>query len=157
MTKIEVFNGLSVKFQIWDTYGAERFQSILRAYYRNSSGFFLVYDITQKKSFEAILHWKNCCDEATETRHQFILLGNKSDLGNGKEREVTTEEGEIWATEHGMPFFEVSALTGDNVFRAARLLFESIIRVEIQWTICSKEESNKALVFNSIFTSSGRS
>lgn len=46
-----------VKLQIWDTAGQERFKSIVTSYYRNSVGIVLVYDITNRESFEHLIDW----------------------------------------------------------------------------------------------------
>ena len=56
--KLDVEGKLApVKLQIWDTAGQETFQSITRSYYRSAAGALLVYDITNKESFEACEHW----------------------------------------------------------------------------------------------------
>ena len=36
-------NGESVRLQIWDIMGQERFQEVVRAYYQNTRGVFIVY------------------------------------------------------------------------------------------------------------------
>lgn len=42
----------TVKFDIWDTAGQERFRSISALFYRGSAAAIIVYDITDRKSFE---------------------------------------------------------------------------------------------------------
>ena len=51
-------NGENVRLQIWDIMGQERFQEVVRAYYQNTRGVFIVYDLTSKESFSAVLEWK---------------------------------------------------------------------------------------------------
>ena len=70
--KIENENEV-ISFQIWDTAGEERYKSIIRGYYKNSNGAFIVYDITNKKSFENIDKWFDELDKNTE----IMLIGNK--------------------------------------------------------------------------------
>lgn len=46
-----------VKLQIWDTAGQERFKSIVTSYYRNSVGIILVYDVTNRESYNHLIDW----------------------------------------------------------------------------------------------------
>ena len=55
--KIVTEDGLTIKAQIWDTAGEEKYKSVTSAYFRGAVGALLIYDITQKKSFENILDW----------------------------------------------------------------------------------------------------
>ena len=48
---------LTVKFDIWDTAGQERFRTITTSYVRGSEGILLVYDVTDRNSFESISSW----------------------------------------------------------------------------------------------------
>lgn len=47
----------TVKLQIWDSAGQERYRSITNAYYRTAMGFLLMYDITDENSFRAVQDW----------------------------------------------------------------------------------------------------
>ena len=44
----------NIKFEIWDTAGQERYRSLAKVFYKNASACILVYDITNKISFEDI-------------------------------------------------------------------------------------------------------
>jgi Ras-related protein Rab-1A len=98
-----------VKMQIWDTAGQERFRSITNSYYRGAHGIFIVYDVTNRKSFNDVhTIWKQEVERHTLTKfmHSF-LVGNKTDLYNS--REVSYDEGQRYADEYSMSFIEVSA------------------------------------------------
>lgn len=47
-----------VKIQFWDTAGQEKYQAITGSYYKQASGAVIVYDITQKKSFDNLANWQ---------------------------------------------------------------------------------------------------
>ena len=73
---------------------------------------FLLYnDISSKNSFDNIPNWINFI-KSIENNTTIILCGNKSDLQN---REVKKEEGEEFALNEGIQFYEVSAKTGENI------------------------------------------
>ena len=109
-------NDKSIKLQIWDTAGQESFRSITRSYYRGSIGALLVYDITKRSSFENLQKWIEEMKENAYSKMTTILIGNKVDLEN--ERQVSFEEGQSFAKEHGLMFFETSAKASTNVEKA---------------------------------------
>ena len=111
-------NGSVIKLQIWDTAGQERFRAITKSYYHGSHGIVIVYDITDRKSFEKVSDWflQIQTSEPNEDSCK-ILIGNKCDLED--KREVSSEEGEALAREYNVPFMETSAkdaLNVDNLF-----------------------------------------
>ena len=102
-----------VKLQIWDTAGQESFRSITRSYYRGAAGALLVYDITRRDTFQHLESWLSDARQHANPEMAIILVGNKADLD--AKRQVTREEGEAFAKEHGMAFLETSAKMGQNV------------------------------------------
>ncbi|KAK1878233.1 Ras-related protein Rab-26, partial [Dissostichus eleginoides] len=52
--KVLNIDGVKVKLQIWDTAGQERFRSVTHAYYRDAHALLLLYDVTNKSSFDNI-------------------------------------------------------------------------------------------------------
>ena len=101
------------RIQIWDTAGQETFRSITRAYYKNSVCACIVYDITNRNSFQNIKSWVEDCKKQSPKTVFMVLIGNKIDLE--ERREVSYDEGSIYAQKNGMLFFETSAKTGKNV------------------------------------------
>ena len=77
-------------------------------------GILLVYDVSDESSFNNIKNWmKNIEQHASENVIK-VLVGNKSDLGEGR-RAVPTARAQALADEHKMLFFEASAKSGTNV------------------------------------------
>ena len=80
-----------VRLQLWDTAGQERFRSLIPSYIKDSSVAVVVYDITNKNSFNNVTKW---IEDAKSIRGQdllIILVGNKIDVA--EKRQVGTEEG----------------------------------------------------------------
>lgn len=107
---------VDIKLQIWDTAGQESFRSITRSYYRDAAGALLVYDITQRESFNHLSRWLEEARSNGNPNMTIMLIGNKSDLEH--RRAVSTKEGEAFAKEHGLIFIETSAKTAANVEQA---------------------------------------
>ena len=101
------------RIQIWDTAGQETFRSITRAYYKNSVCAFVVYDITNRNSFQNVKSWIEDCRKQSPKTVFMVLIGNKIDLEDN--RQVSYEEGSVFAEKNGMLFFETSAKTGKNI------------------------------------------
>ncbi|XP_024409665.2 ras-related protein Rab-37 isoform X4 [Desmodus rotundus] len=111
--KVVTVDGVRVKLQIWDTAGQERFRSVTHAYYRDAQALLLLYDITNKSSFDNIRAWLTEIHEYAQRDVVILLLGNKADVSSG--RVIRSEDGEMLAREYGVPFMETSAKTGMNV------------------------------------------
>ena len=81
-TKEITIGGTMAKVKIWDTAGQERFRCALGpSYYRGGQGAILVYDVTNRESFQKIEDWLNDMETYT-TNHGMIkmLVGNKCDM-----------------------------------------------------------------------------
>ena len=80
----------SISMQLWDTAGGEKHMSFQSLFFRGSHACALVFDLTNRHSFQEILEWKKLLLEDKEilnpSKFPFILIGNKSDLSG--ERKV---------------------------------------------------------------------
>ena len=106
-------NRKTVKLQIWDTAGQDRFRSITKNYYKKANGIILIYDVTNKKSYKNISVWINQIKEEADPNVVIYLAGNKIDME--EERKIKTEEGEKLAEEYNFPFKETSAKEDINI------------------------------------------
>ena len=78
---IDVSNDLSFKIQCWDTAGQESYRTIIRSYYRNSCGIILLFDLTNKRTFDNLDAWLNDIKTYSICSHDhpILLLGTNSD------------------------------------------------------------------------------
>eukprot|EP00746_Dinoflagellata_sp_MGD_P039261 gnl/MRDRNA2_/MRDRNA2_19467_c0_seq1.p1 gnl/MRDRNA2_/MRDRNA2_19467_c0~~gnl/MRDRNA2_/MRDRNA2_19467_c0_seq1.p1 ORF type:complete len:235 (+),score=51.71 gnl/MRDRNA2_/MRDRNA2_19467_c0_seq1:88-705(+) len=120
-TKFMQVKGKKLKLALWDTAGQERFRTLTSSYYRGAQGICLVYDCTQKATFEHIKFWQDEVRKySTNQDAVLMLIANKVDLPNA---EVTRAEGEEFAFANSMMFIECSAKTRQGIKQA----FEEII------------------------------
>ena len=115
-----------VKVQIWDTAGQERYRSITNAYYKGAKGALLVYDITNKKSFDNLDRWISDLKTNGDEKISIVLLGNKSDLES--QRVISTEEGKNKAELFKFAFMETSALNGSNIEKSFDELIKEVYK-----------------------------
>ena len=123
-TKIVNINGKSMRIQIWDTSGSERYSSVTSTYYRGAIAALLVYDITNRSSFEGLEKWLTKLRDVLDSNSSILLVGNKSDLKHY--REVRVEEATEYAQNNNMSYIETSALEMSNVEKAFRIIIEGI-------------------------------
>ncbi|KAK9892874.1 hypothetical protein WA026_022553 [Henosepilachna vigintioctopunctata] len=125
-----------IKLQIWDTAGQERFRSITHAYYRDAHALLLLYDVTNKTSFDNIRAWLGEIREYAQGDVVIMLLGNKADCG--PQRAIRREEGERLAREYNVCFMETSAKSGQNV----DLAFLAVAR-ELKYRQTGEQDQNR--------------
>lgn len=119
----------SVKLQIWDTAGQERFRSVSKAYFRNALGAILMFDLTNRQSFDDLGMWINDLNTLCAPNAYIILIGNKLDLRD--DRQIVESEAQAFAQRYNLIYLETSAKNGDNVSDAfARLGTEILRRVK---------------------------
>ena len=113
--KVVLQNGVVVKLHIWDTSGQERFRAMTNLYYRDAQVAILTYDIACTTSFTSIEFWINELKYKVENENMILcLVGNKCDV-SAEERKIPKIQGENFAKENNMLFFETSAKTGEGV------------------------------------------
>lgn len=113
-----------IKLQVWDTAGQERYMSINKNLFQKVQGIILMYDLTQRDSFENLPNWMSLIKQ-TVSNKTIILVGNKLDIEED-DRIVTFEEGKKFAKENNIDFMEVSGNTGENVEKVFTTIGEKI-------------------------------
>ena len=115
-------NDLEVEVQLWDTAGQERFRTIAKSYYKGAHGIILIYDVTNRKTYENIRKWLNQINNEASNKISIILVANKID--REEERQISVEEGESLANANNLPIFEASAKDSINVEESFKFLIE---------------------------------
>ena len=142
-SKTIIYKGKTIKLQIWDSAGQEKFRSLIPNYIRGSSLVFIVYDITNRKSFENLQSWIDFVNNIENSN--IVILANKIDLEN--QRQVQTEEGQKFCTEKNYDFFEVSAKEDNNL---NNMLFNSVAGLPFFLSINTDGATKEQIVDNLI-------
>jgi small GTP-binding protein len=108
--------GRRTKLQIWDTAGQERFRSVTRSYLRGALGALVVFDVSNRRSFDEVETWLSELKSLATQNAVVLIVANKVDLFDG--RRVPESDVEALAEAHGLESIETSAVTGANVKEA---------------------------------------
>ena len=102
-----------LKLEIWDTAGQEKYRSINKIFMKDTQIAILVYDITDKESFEKLNYWYDTIKDNNKEKVLYCVVGNKND--RYEERNVEEEEGKKFANDNNMLFFESSAMDYESI------------------------------------------
>ena len=127
LKSVKLDNGKTIKVQLWDTAGQDKYRTIAKNYFKGSHGILLLYDITKTNSFENIREWIRDIKEEVSEKAIIFLIGNKIDLE--EQRKISKEKGVELAEEYKIPFFEASAKSGENVDEVFKALYRKISEV----------------------------
>ena len=111
LEKIVNVKGKKVKIEVWDTAGQEEFRSVTKIFVKNSKIIILVYNVTDKNSFDGLNYWYDFIQKELGQNVILGLAGNKTDLifEDGFDEEITSEEGKEFAKKINANFALVSA------------------------------------------------
>ena len=125
-----------VRIELWDTAGQERLRSIPKRYYSKGDGFLLLFDVTNKSTYEDVTGWikdireargttsTNGVNDKKSSNEILFLIGNKID--ETKKRVVKKEDAKKLAESYGVSYFEISCKEGVNVYEVlSKLIFEA--------------------------------
>lgn len=116
MTKTVKIDGDIIKIQIWDTAGMEKYQNITTSYYRSANAGIILFDLSNRDSFNSLDRWITTFYENTNpiNNTSLIVIGNKKDL----EDRIPDEEIKEYMATRKLEYFEASAKTGEGVIEA---------------------------------------
>ncbi|KAG7398022.1 hypothetical protein PHYBOEH_011854 [Phytophthora boehmeriae] len=126
-----------ITLQIWDTAGQERFHRITATYYKGANGIVLVYDVSDRRSFDNVGYWMNNILQYSSPSQMpaMLLVGNKIDLPN---RVVSLEEGQAAASQYGCRFIETSAKTSENTNGALETIARDAFMISVNPALTQK-------------------
>ena len=115
----------NIRVQIWDTAGQERFRNITNSYYKGANGIAIVYDVTNRSSFETVSIWIEEISKKASPNSFNVIIANKIDMVN--HRAVSKEEGESLASSFNLTYFETSAKDDNAVSAAFEFMTDKIL------------------------------
>lgn len=130
----------TIKAQIWDTAGQDRFKSISQAFYRGSLAALLVFDLTSQKSFDSLDRWMQEIEKYADKNIIIMLVGNKSDLT--RQRCITHQAATDYANKYSIGYIETSALDTTNVEEAFLKILKDVYELNAN--------SNEATTYESL-------
>jgi len=118
-----VVQGQTMRVNFWDLAGGDEYLEIRNEFYKDTQGAVLVYDVSDRRTFENLERWLKEASEGGASSPQLAVCANKID---GK-RCVTEAEGKKWAAKHKALYFETSAKDGDGVKTMFEGLFKQVV------------------------------
>ena len=105
-----------VELQLWDLSGQAHFSAVRSKFYNKADGALLVFDLTNKKTFENLDSWLTETKSGVGSDIPMFILGNKMDLSDLIA--LQDQEVEDFAGQHSWQWAKSSAKTGENVEKA---------------------------------------
>jgi Ras-related protein Rab-1A len=123
---IELDKNNKVNLMFWDVAGQPQFYMLHRPYFNGADGIVLVFDVTRSSTFSNVNNWMNSAMKYGLSHVPRILVGNKIDLED--ERKIILPMAEHLSQKIDAPYFETSALTGENVKPIFRKIAELVFK-----------------------------
>lgn len=113
-----------LRVNLWDLAGGSEYYEVRNEFYKDAQGGVLVYDVTNRASFESLPRWMEEARKHGANDMIMFVAATKADVPS---RLVTEKEGRDWAQKHGLSFFEVSSSSGANVRQLFAALFARML------------------------------
>ena len=141
-------DNIKIKLVIWDTAGQERFRGLAKNYFRGANGFILVYDITNKNSFDKLKGWMNDAKEKNDDEYKMVVIGNKKDCED--EREVDSKLLKEFGDKNGVMTMEVSAKTGEGVDSLFTAMVKELLELKNVGFVHNDDESEANKTYDNL-------
>ena len=115
----------NVRVQLWDTVGQEKYKSITKNLILRVQGIILMFDITNKESYQNIKTWNNLIKEECGHKLPIIIVGNKTDLE--EDRFIIKEDAKAHFKKQKLKYVETSCKEGKNIKKAIIRICKIII------------------------------
>ena len=128
-TKDEIIDDKTIRIKIWDTAGQERYKAITKCFFQRAQGIIIVFDVTNKKSFEDLKIWIDSINSQSKLTEDLenmpiIIIGNKIDI---PKRVIDKETALNFAKEQNLDYYETSAKTGEGIDSAIKDLVKKVM------------------------------
>ena len=152
-------NGKQIKIIVWDTAGQDRFNTIIRSYFRNICGVILMYDLTNMATLQSLEKWLTMINYENKCRHHhpLLLIGNKKDKMDSNYKRGDLKAGafdlsKITDSAENLMYLEMSCMNSDNVFDLDDMFsnFIKIIINNVELDNCTGIKSMKNIDNHSI-------
>ena len=139
--EVKLKNGDMLKLHIWDTGGQERFRSMASLYYKDAVAAILVYDISNKESYDSLSFWIKELNENIDDENFIIsVAGNKCDL-SPEDKKIEFNMAKNYMKDNDISiFYETSAKNGIGVKELFTDLAQEIYERQKK-AVCEKEQS----------------
>ncbi len=144
MTKNVKIDGRDIHLSLWDFAGEQKFRVLFPSYCSGASGALLLYDITNRESFNDLEQWFDLVN-SNSGKIVKLLIGSKIDLAD--QRQVPREEAETFQNQNADIYMECSSKTGENVDKIFTTLARSILETSLKKCPHCEELIPKELVF----------
>ncbi len=115
---IEYKPGTTIKLQIWDIGGQDRYKFLRSSFFDGANGALIVFDLSRWHTFEELEDWLKDLHEYAGENIPFVLIGNKADLIEKSDELYERESAQVFAKKEKTYYVETSAKTGENVEEA---------------------------------------
>ena len=105
----------TIKLQIWDIGGQDRYKFLRSSFFDGANGALVVFDLSRWHTFGELEDWISDLREYAGENIPFILIGNKLDLVNSKDENYERENAEVFAKKEKTYYIETSAKSSENV------------------------------------------
>ena len=124
-TKDILIDNKQIRIQLWDTAGQEKFNSITKNLILRVQGIIILFDITNKESFNNLNVWIKTIKEQCGKNMPILIAGNKIDLEEN--RLVKAEEANLFKESGKIDYIEISCKTGENIKETIDIICKKII------------------------------
>lgn len=124
-------SGNILRLHLWDTAGQEHFRSIVSAYYKCIAAALLIFDVTNRETFDNLEHWLKDLRQKNDSSDNLpiIILGNKTDV---EERKVSFEEADEFAKKHNVRYSDISVKNNIGIDEAMLRIIDDVDNIFIK-------------------------
>jgi small GTP-binding protein len=119
------------EIELWDTLGQERFDSLIPMYYRGANAAIVIYDVTNRGTFDTLSKWFEALEEKSYENFSIILIANKCEEKSKRQVEFCEGQGLMNDNAKICKFFEVSAKCDTNLENVIDFLFLHLIEKKL--------------------------